>query len=67
MFTLGRLWVYGTAPNDACAPAAPVQEGEWEVTQKEEDIYPNFVKMAEAFGVPARRVIKVEDLRPAIR
>jgi len=32
-----------------------------------EDIYPDFVKMADSFGVAAQRVIRPEELRPAIR
>ncbi|MCC5788719.1 MAG: biosynthetic-type acetolactate synthase large subunit [Opitutales bacterium] len=30
-------------------------------------IYPDFVKIAEGFGVPARRVVRKEDLREAIQ
>ena len=30
-------------------------------------LYPDFVKMAEGFGVKARRVVKKEELREAIR
>lgn len=37
------------------------------MTGNVQDIYPDFIKMAEAFGVPARRVIRPEDLRPALR
>ncbi|KAG2450930.1 hypothetical protein HYH02_004203 [Chlamydomonas schloesseri] len=43
------------------------RESEWHATQDEEDIYPNFVGMAQAFGVPSRRVIVKEQLRGAIR
>eukprot|EP00198_Chlamydomonas_reinhardtii_P005832 XP_001695168.1 acetolactate synthase, large subunit [Chlamydomonas reinhardtii] len=43
------------------------RESEWHATQDEEDIYPNFVNMAQAFGVPSRRVIVKEQLRGAIR
>ena len=43
------------------------QEAEWHTTGEESHIYPDFVKMAEAFGVPARRVVRLDDLRGAIR
>ncbi|KIY92194.1 acetolactate synthase I/II/III largesubunit [Monoraphidium neglectum] len=43
------------------------REAEWHDTKDEADIYPNFVLMAQSFGVPAERVIRVEDLRAAIR
>jgi acetolactate synthase I/II/III large subunit len=43
------------------------KEGEWHVSKEISDIYPDFVKMAEAFGVPARRVIEPKELRGAIR
>eukprot|EP00878_Enallax_costatus_P019033 GHUV01020067.1.p2 GENE.GHUV01020067.1~~GHUV01020067.1.p2 ORF type:complete len:136 (-),score=46.36 GHUV01020067.1:789-1196(-) len=43
------------------------REAEWHDTQDENDIYPDFVTMSKAFGVPARRVIKKADLRGAIR
>jgi acetolactate synthase-1/2/3 large subunit len=33
----------------------------------EEAIYPNFIEIARGFGVPARRVIKREDLREGIQ
>lgn len=36
-------------------------------TGSEGDIYPDFVKMAESFGVPAARVMDVKELRRAIR
>jgi hypothetical protein len=39
------------------------REAEWHETQNEEDIYPDFVTMAKAFGVPSRRVIKKSELR----
>jgi acetolactate synthase-1/2/3 large subunit len=42
-------------------------EAEWHETGNVEDIYPDFVKMGEAFGVPSRRVIKKSELRGAIR
>lgn len=32
-----------------------------------EDVYPDFVKMADSFGVAAQRVTRPEELRPAIR
>ena len=31
------------------------------------DIFPDFVLMAAAFGIPAKRVVKPEELRPAIQ
>jgi len=43
------------------------KEAEWHQTQNEADIYPDFVKMAESFGVPAQRVIAKSKLRVAIR
>nr|QKY14827.1 acetolactate synthase, small subunit (ALS) [Polytomella parva] len=43
------------------------RESEWHETHKETDIYPDFVKMADSFNVPARRVIKKDELRAAIR
>lgn len=46
---------------------APRQESEYQVTKEVADIYPDFVKMAEAFGVPARRVMDLSELRGAIR
>jgi len=42
-------------------------DAEWHLTQKEEDIYPNFVAISKGFGVPSRRVIRKEDLNGAIR
>lgn len=48
-------------------PPSVYQESEYQVTKKEEDIYPNFVKMADSFGIPARRVIDPSELRGAIR
>ena len=44
-----------------------VQDAEWHLTNEVKDIYPDFVKMAESFSVPAKRVLKPEELRPAIR
>ncbi len=44
-----------------------LQEAEWHLTNDIKDIYPDFVKMAESFSVPSKRVLKPEDLRPAIR
>jgi thiamine pyrophosphate-dependent acetolactate synthase large subunit-like protein len=35
--------------------------------QDEKDIYPDFVMMAQSFGVPSRRVIKKSEVRAAIR
>lgn len=43
------------------------RESEWHESKNPKDIYPDFVKMAESFGVPARRVFKPEEVRPAIR
>ena len=43
------------------------KETEWHVTQDPGDIFPDFVKMAEAFGVPGKRVFHPSELRPAIR
>lgn len=40
---------------------------EWHETANVEDIYPDFVKMAESFKVPSRRVLNPDDLRAAIR
>lgn len=48
-------------------PLKTPQDAEWHSTKEEAHIYPDFVKMAEAFGVPARRVVRLEDLRGAIR
>eukprot|EP00884_Botryococcus_braunii_P022632 jgi/Botrbrau1/9052/Bobra.0376s0026.3 len=42
-------------------------EAEYHVTGDINHIYPDFVKMAEAFGVPAKRVLRPEELRPALR
>lgn len=44
-----------------------VQEGDYQKSKLMEDIYPDFVMMANAFGVPAKRVTRPEELRPAIR
>ena len=44
-----------------------VQDAEWHTTHEIKDIYPDFVKMAQAFSVPAKRVLRPEELRPAIR
>lgn len=46
---------------------AHAQDAEYHLTKEVTDIYPDFVKMAESFSVPAKRVINPEDLRPAIR
>ena len=43
------------------------KEAEWHTSNDQKDIFPDFVKMAEAFGVPAKRITKPEELRPAIR
>lgn len=44
-----------------------MQDAEWHLTNEVKDIYPDFVKMAESFSVPAKRVLRPEELRPAIR
>ena len=43
------------------------KESEWHTSKDPKDIFPDFVKMAESFGVPGRRVFRPEELRPAIR
>lgn len=43
------------------------KESEWHVTKDVKDIFPDFVKMAEAFGVPGKRVFHPSELRPAIQ
>lgn len=43
------------------------QGGAFHETKVEADVYPDFVKMAEAFGVQADRVIDPAKLRTAIR
>lgn len=43
------------------------KEVEWHITQNPEHIFPDFVKMAEAFGVPGKRVFHPTELRAAIR
>lgn len=42
-------------------------DAEWHVTYNEDDIYPNLPMMAASCGVKARRVIKKEELREAVR
>ena len=42
-------------------------EAEWHQTGELADIYPDFVGVARAFGVPARRVVSPTELREAIR
>lgn len=44
-----------------------MQDAEWHLTNEVKDIYPDFVKMAESFSVPAKRILRPEELRPAIR
>lgn len=44
-----------------------LRESEYHATGDLKDIYPDFVMMAAAFGVPGCRVINPEDLRGAIR
>jgi acetolactate synthase-1/2/3 large subunit len=61
------------APTSCCTQANRAhtylgkKEAEWHETQNEEDIYPDFVKMSQSFGVPAQRVIAKSELRAAIR
>lgn len=43
------------------------KDGEYQVSRRVEDIYPDFVAMAQAFRVPARRILHPSELRPAIR
>eukprot|EP00951_Prasinocladus_malaysianus_P024726 scaffold214586_cov42-Prasinocladus_malaysianus.AAC.1 len=43
------------------------EEAEWHETLDESDIYPDLPAMAKSCGVAARRVIKKEDLRGAVR
>ncbi|EFN51096.1 hypothetical protein CHLNCDRAFT_33230 [Chlorella variabilis] len=43
------------------------REGEYQVTGNVQDIFPDFVKMADAFKVPAKRVTHPSELRAAIR
>mmetsp|Transcript_40834 Transcript_40834/g.49551 ORF Transcript_40834/g.49551 Transcript_40834/m.49551 type:complete len:697 (-) Transcript_40834:289-2379(-) len=42
-------------------------ENEYHVTYNEEDIFPDFVKAAESFRVPAKRVVRKCDLEAAIQ
>lgn len=44
-----------------------MQENDYQETKDVADIYPDFVKMAEAFGIPSRRVVKPSELREAVR
>jgi thiamine pyrophosphate-dependent acetolactate synthase large subunit-like protein len=39
------------------------QEGDYQVSGQEADVYPDFVKLAGAFGVPAKRVMHPSELR----
>jgi acetolactate synthase-1/2/3 large subunit len=43
-----------------------LEDKEWHKSADELDIYPDFVKMSESFGIPAKRVIHKKDLRGAI-
>ena len=43
-----------------------LNDKEWHKSADEVDIYPDFVKMSESFGIPAKRVIHKKDLRGAI-
>jgi len=45
-----------------CTSIVP-QEGEYQESGDAKDIFPDFVKMAEAFNVPGKRVMKPEELR----
>jgi acetolactate synthase-1/2/3 large subunit len=40
---------------------------EYHETKDEADIFPDFVKICEGFRVPAERVVRKEDLKPAIQ
>eukprot|EP00889_Picochlorum_renovo_P004055 jgi/Picre1/31085/NNA_006440.t1 len=40
---------------------------EWHITQDQKDIFPDFVTMANSFGIPAKRITHPDELRPAIR
>ncbi len=44
-----------------------LREKEYHVTGDLKDIFPDFVLMAAAFGVPAKRVTRPHDLRAAIQ
>ena len=44
-----------------------LREKEYHVSGDLKDIYPDFVMMANSFGVKAKRVSKPEELRPAIQ
>ncbi|BDA51064.1 Acetolactate synthase 1, chloroplastic [Coccomyxa sp. Obi] len=44
-----------------------LRESEYHATGDLKDIYPDFVMMAASFGIPGKRVVKPEDLRPAIQ
>ena len=51
-------------PCTACLPPPPcLQGGEYQVTGDVKDIFPDFVKMAAAFNVPAKRVQHPSELR----
>jgi hypothetical protein len=39
------------------------QDTEWHISGDVKDIFPDFVTMAAAFNVPAKRVLKPEELR----
>lgn len=43
------------------------REVEFHETGNEADIYPDFVMMSKSFGVPAKRVLRKDDVRGAIR
>lgn len=40
---------------------------EWHITHDQKDIFPDFVTMANSFGIPAKRITHPDELRPAIR
>jgi len=43
-----------------------LKDKEWHKSEDELDIYPDFVKMSESYGIPAKRVVHKKDLRAAI-
>jgi hypothetical protein len=61
--------VLGSAYRQSADDVLPVlyrfvpQEGDYQESGEEKDIFPDFVTMAAAFGVPAKRVRKPEELR----
>lgn len=55
----------GCASDEASANL--VQQGEYHKSGLISDIYPDFVMMAQSFGVPGKRILRPEELRPAIK